>query len=123
MARTFTADLERFRDKTRGQMRRVFQQSLGDVMDAAQQAVPVDTGFLRASLASEVNGARLAEGPDSYTLAIAATDLGDVARFAWTAEYAAHVEFGARGRPGRHFVGQAAAQWPQIVEANARKVK
>lgn len=123
MARTFTADLERFRDKTRDQMRRVFQQSVGDVMDAAQQAVPVDTGFLRASLASEVNGAQLAEGPDSYTLAIAATDLGDVARFAWTAEYARHVEFGTSRMSARPFVGPAAARWPQIVEANARRVR
>ena len=123
MARSFTADLERFRDKTRDQMRRVFQQSVGDVMDAAQQAVSVDTGFLRASPVSEVNGARLAEGPDSYTLAIAATDLGDVARFAWTAEYAAHVEFGTSRMPGRHFVGQAAARWPEIVAANAAKVR
>lgn len=127
----FIADLKAHRDLTRDKMRRVFQQSVQDVMITAEEGTPVDTGFLRASLASELNGAQLAEGEGSYTVAIAGAELGDNLRFAWdttrrgafTANYAVFVEFGTSRMSGRHFVGRAAAQWPQFVEANARAVR
>jgi hypothetical protein len=54
-------------------------------------------------------------GPDSFVLAIAGATIGDTIEGGWTANYARHVEYGARGRQGRRFAGQAAAQWQQIV--------
>ena len=145
--KSFTADLERFRNLTREKMTKVFRQSVEDVLQAAQtkQAgvketggtfelgkIPVDLGNLVGSLASELNGAELGEGEMSYTLALAQAEAGDVMRFVWTADYALRIELGFSGEdalgrkynvPGRHFVGQNAARWPEIVAANAQKVK
>lgn len=125
---TFAAQMDAWADKTKRRVSDIVKQSAQDVVEDAQTPVaqggrmPVDTGFLRNSLASGLNGSELAQGADSYVLTVAAMEMGDVARFAWTADYAVHVEYGARGLPGRHFVGVAAARWPQIVEANARRV-
>ena len=145
--KSFTADLERFRDLTREKMTKVMRQSVDDVLQAAQTRqpgvketggtfelgkIPVDLGNLVASLASEVNGAQIAAGEASYTLALAQAEAGDVMRFAWTAPYALRIELGFSGEDalgrkynvqGRHFVGQNAARWPEIVAANAQKVK
>ena len=138
MAQTFTTQIGAFRDKTKAQMRAVLSASVQDVVGAAQLPVaqggrmPVDTGFLRNSLVSELNGAQVAQGAGSYTLAAASIEPGDVARFGWTAEYALRIENGfvgqdAMGRnfnqQGRHFVEGAAAQWPGIVAANVGKLK
>lgn len=129
MTKSFTASVQAFADKTAAQMRDVMRESVQDVLDIAQTPkaqggrMPVDTGFLRNSVASGLNGAFSAPGADSYELTIAGMDLGDVARFAWTADYAIHQELGTSTMAGNFFVGSAAAQWPQIVEANAARVK
>lgn len=138
MAQTFTAQMNAFRDKTKAQMRAVLSASVQDVVSAAQLPVaqggrmPVDTGFLRNSLVSELNGAQVAQGAGSYTLAAASMEPGDVARFGWTAEYALRIENGFVGQDalgrnfnqqGRHFVEGASAQWPAIVTANVGKLK
>lgn len=135
---TFTVQMQAFRDKTKAQMRAALSASVQDVISEAQRPeaqggrMPVDTGFLRGSLVSELNGAKIAEGADSYTLAAAQIEPGDVARFGWTAEYARRMELGfvgtdSKGRTynqsGRHFVEGAAAQWPAIVERNAARLK
>lgn len=129
MTKSFTASVQAFADKTAARMRDVMRESVQDMMDIAQTPkaqggrMPVDTGFLRNSVASGLNGAFGPAGPDSYELTIAGMDLGDVARFAWTADYAIHQELGTSKMAGNHFVGSAAAQWPQIVERNAARVK
>jgi hypothetical protein len=129
MARSFTAQLDAFAQKTERRMLAVARESIQDVMDDAQTPVaqggrmPVDTGFLRNSVASGLNGSFGAPGPESYTLSISGMQLGDTVRFAWTADYAIYQELGAQGRAGKHFVGVAAAKWPQFVAANAARLR
>ncbi len=138
MANSFTLQMQAFRDQTKEQMRAVLSASVQEVIEEAQTPVaqggrmPVDTGFLRNSLVSELNGSKVAEGPESYVLAAASIKPGDVARFGWTAEYALRMELGfvgedSKGRTfnqqGRHFAESAAAQWPAIVERNIGKLK
>lgn len=138
MAGSFTVQMQAFRNKTKEQMRAVLSASVQDVIEAAQTPeaqggrMPVNTGFLRNSLVSELNGSQVAQGPESYTLAAAQMEVGDVARFGWTAEYARRMELGFVGtdeagrtynQQGRHFVEGAAAQWPAIVERNAARLK
>lgn len=138
MASTFTADLAAFRDKTKEQMQAVLSASVQDVLEEAQKPVaqggrmPVDTGFLRNSLVSELNGSQIGTGAASYTLAAAGMAPGDIARFGWTAAYAMRMELGFVGedslgrtynQAGRHFVEGAAAQWQQIVASNIGKLK
>ncbi len=138
MAKSFTLQMQAFRDKTREQMQAVLSASVQEVIEEAQTPaaqggrMPVDTGFLRNSLVSELNGSQVAQGPESYVLAAASIEPGDVARFGWTAEYALRMELGfvgedSKGRTfnqqGRHFAESAAAQWPAIVERNIGKLK
>jgi hypothetical protein len=141
MAGSFSADLQRFSKRVQARALDVARESIQDVIDDAQTPkakggrMPVQTGFLRNSIASGLNGVTFPTrprpqgqeslgdpDPTSYTLTIGQLDLGDVARFAWTAEYAIFQELGTSAFAGNHFVGVAAAKWPQFVEANARRI-
>lgn len=82
--------------------------------------MPVDTGTLRRSLLSELNGVSGAVSADSYAFIAGAMRGGDFARFRWTAEYAFVVNNGRQGRPGAHFVEWAADQWQQFVNEGAQ---
>ena len=125
--RKFIADVSRFADKTADQMLRVARQSIDDTVRIAQTTVaqggnmPVDTGFLRNSLVTEVRGAKVAEGADSYTLGLSALKLGDDFAVAWTADYAVprHYLVGV-GQGGGLWRDSAAQQWQSIVARNAR---
>ena len=85
--------------------------------------VPVDTGFLRNSFSSSLAGSTSLTGPDSYVMIAGAMKAGDVAHFGWTAEYAPHVNYGARGRSGAHFVEGAVDQWQSIVRKNVARAR
>ena len=145
MAKSFSAQVSSFVQKSEEKMRKVMQRSVQDVLSAAQTAqpstarsigpfeqgkIPVDTGFLRNSLISGLNGSFGDESPDSYILTIAGMEIGDTMQFGWTAPYAARIEYGFFGddsagrtfdQPGRHFVGVNAAKWQDIVAKNARR--
>lgn len=136
--KTFTAQMQAFRDKTKEQMQAILQTSVQDLMEEAQRPIaqggrmPVKDGHLRNSLTSELNGAELAKGPVSYMLAAASMEPSDVARFAWTAAHALRQEFGFVGedslgrtfnQQGKHFAEGAALQWPAIVARNVGKLK
>jgi len=129
MAQTFSAQIDAFVAKTKRRISAVLKQSTQDVIELAQTPVakgghmPVDTGFLRSSLQSSLLGGTSLSGPESYVLLAVGFEPGMVAEFGWTANYARHVEYGTRGRPGRHFVGNAAAQWDAIVQKNAARAK
>lgn len=141
MASTFTAQLGAFRDKTKAQMKAVLSESVQDVISIAQTPVaqggrmPVDTGTLRNSLLSELNGAQLGEGPMSYTIVAETMEPGDIARFGWggaASAYAMRQHEGFVGedslgrsynQPGKHWIDGAAAQWPAIVAANVGRLK
>jgi len=128
---TFTADLSRFENLTREKMERIARQSIQDVISDAQEtvamggALPVDTGFLRNSLATELNGSNVATGEDSYILAIAQLQLGDNLRAGWTAEYARarHYKPEDFGQGGGMWRDKAVAKWQDIVAKNARAVR
>ena len=85
--------------------------------------MPVITNNLRDSLESSIAGGAKGDGEESYILVAGNMKGGDLATFKWTAEYAAAVNNGNRGRPGAHFVEGAFDQWPAIVRASIRKAK
>lgn len=132
MTTSFTAQVERWATNTEQKLEAVFKESAQEVFSIAQTPVaqggnmPVDTSTLRNSLMSGLNGSTSLVGPDSYVLAIAGAKLGDTIFGGWggpAAGYARPVEYGSRGRPGRRFMGQAAAQWQAIVARNAGRVR
>ena len=131
MTRTFAADLSRFADLTEEKLGRVVRQSAQEVVGIAQTTVaqggsmPVDTGFLRNTLVSELNGSTIAGGGDAYGLAIAGMKPGDVLRVGWTAAYARarHYTPESFGQGGGMWRDKAAAQWGAIVAKNAGLVR
>lgn len=122
----FIADVQSFADLTADQMLRVARQSIQDVVRIAQTPVaqggnmPVDTGFLRNSLVTEVRGASVGSGADSYVLGLSALQLGDPFQVSWSAEYAIarHYLVGV-GQGGGLWRDRAAQQWSRIVARNA----
>ena len=125
----FIADVEAFVEKTKEQMLRVAKQSIQDTVRSAQVPVaqggdmPVDLGFLRNSLVTEIKGASL-DGPNSYVLGLSSFELGDPFSVAWTASYAIprHYAVGV-GQGGGLWRDKAAQRWESVVQANARKVQ
>lgn len=139
----FVADLRKYRDVTVAQMKAVFVDAVTDVLQAAQTSaqgisaggvliegrIPVVSSDLINSLTSGLNGEDGTAGAGSYALALAGLEIGDVARFEWTMEYALRIEHGFTGtdelgreynQPGWQFVGANAARWPEYVEVRAR---
>ena len=142
---SFSAQVSAWVAETKGRAKAVRDESAQRVIEVMQTPVgaggnlPVDTGFMRASLLAttgEVNfvargrpdgGGRYAYDGGHVSLVIAGADLNDTITAVYTANYARHVEYGARGRPGRRFVALAAQQWARIVsevaaEAQSRAV-
>ena len=121
--------LDQWTKKTEKRIDAVLKDATQSVIAVAQQTkakggrMPVDTGNLRNSLRSSVAGGAMGEGASSYILVAAGMKGGDLATFTWTAEYAAAVNNGNRGRPGAHFVEGAVDQWPAIVRASIAKAK
>lgn len=137
---SYTASVSAWVRETKARMEAVHKESAQRLVEIMQTPVslggnlPVDTGFLRASLlATTGNLPRQTENPGgaarfSYdggqvNLVIAGADLTDVITVAYTANYAHHVEYGAKGRPGRRFVALASQQWPRIVSEVAAEAQ
>ena len=123
------ATLDQWTKKTEKRIDAVLKDATQSVVAVAQVTkakggkMPVDTGNLRNSLQSSVAGGASGQGAESYIMASAGMKGGDVATFTWTAEYAAAVNNGNRGRPGAHFVEGAVDQWTAIVRASTAKAK
>lgn len=86
--------------------------------------VPVDTGFLINSLFTDLNGSTVAQGPGSYTAALAGMEIGDVVTYAFSAEYAIDIEYGNVNMEGRFPVREALNSnggWQGRVDQSAAK--
>lgn len=141
MAKSYTAQLQDARRMTNQGLRYVAASAIQDTIEDAMETVagvsrgaafvegklPVNLGELVGSLST--NGGAPSE--DSYVLAIADFDVGDVMSFAWTAPHARRIEEGFSGedslgrryeQPGRHFVGSAAVRFPDHVRKRASEV-
>ena len=126
---SFTAQVADWVLETEQRLEAVFKSSAQDVFETMLTPVakggnlPVDTGFLRNSFVSGLNGATALTPPDDVAFVIAGASLDDVIFGGFHAKYARHVEYGTQGRAGRRYVGLAAAQWQTIVDANVTRLK
>jgi hypothetical protein len=96
-------------------------------------SMPVDVGFLRASFVAAKGAVRLPatfkpEGPGRYSyngselsLVLATAKADETITLGWTANYAAHANYGSRGRPGRLFMELGMQRWPQYVARAAER--
>lgn len=137
-AKTFTAQLEAFRDLTKKNIKYVATAAIQDVLEAAQTP---QLGMTKGAASFEVGKIPVAEselinsltsegstGPDSYVATIAGMSIGDYLRFSWTAPYAMAMEMGftaknGRQIPGRFFVGANAAKFSEFVDARVKEVR
>lgn len=129
----FAAQVNAFVRETRQRMDAVFRESAQRVISEMQTPVaaggnmPVDTGFLRASLqitkdaplplgrAKPAEAGSYAYNPSAAALVLSGAEIGETIFASYTANYAAHVHYGRAGRPGRQWVTLAAQRWPTIV--------
>lgn len=137
----FAAQVSDWVRQTEQRMEAVFRESAQRVISDMQTPVaaggnmPVDTGFLRASLQVGTDGpapmtrGRPAEGgsyiysPTAAALAIGGAEIGQTIFASYTANYAGFVHYGRAGKPGRQWVTMAAQRWPQIVAAVAGELQ
>ena len=128
----FAASVDDWTRATKERMAAVFRESTKRVIAEMQKPVgsggnmPVDTGFLRASLQATINtpggsisyrpqGSAFAYDGSKVVLTLARAKIGDTVFAVYGANYAPHVEYGANGRAGYGFVRLAAQQWQGIV--------
>lgn len=116
---------------TRGASKKTY----GPVHSGGTGNLPVDTGFLRASLRAGIGnvnfsvrqkpeeGGSFAYDDGAIVMVIAKAKLGETISVGYTAAYARAAEYGSRGRPGRRFVGLAAQRFPQIVQQVTAEAK
>lgn len=134
MAQTFSASVKDWAQRTKAAQEAVMRSSIEDVIDVASAMVPVDTGHLKNTLASDLNGAGefAIDAQSGVAVTIENMVPGDTLHIAWTAAYAQRINSGFVGedrlgrtyeQAGVHFVERAAANWPEIVDANAEHLK
>lgn len=131
-SQTFTAQVSAFVARSKGRLDAVVRESVQRLVEDMQIPVgaggnmPVDTGYLRSSLqitdtppmvraGAPGAGQSYSYNEAAISLQIAGMPTGKVTYLSYGASYAAAVEFGARGRPGRAFARLAAQKWPSIV--------
>jgi hypothetical protein len=74
---SFSAQVSGFRDRTKEKLKAIVQQSTQDLFETANTPkanggrLPVDTGFLRNSFVTALNGSGITTGEDSYILTLA----------------------------------------------------
>lgn len=131
---TFEAQVAEWARKVEGAVDVIFKEACQELVSELNTLVPVDTGFLRSSLMASstampvLNHANPGQGafvPDVGTieLVIAGAEAGDTIYLGYTANYGAHVHYGANGRPGRPWVSMVAQRWPQIVATVSARVR
>lgn len=131
MASTFAATVGDWARKVDGALDVVFKESCQELVEQLNALVPVDTGFLRASLVASTAAMPMIRAADGQVpgdlgeivLVIAGLEAGETLYLGYTASYAAFVHYGANGRPGRPWVDMVAQRWASIVAAKAAEVK
>jgi len=158
MAQGWAAQIKSWSKATEEDLGKIFRESAQRVIEEMQRVgpsvanpgggeggnLPVDLGFLRASLTAKLNAPETGitvppSDTQSYqynegaiSLIILSAKLGDSIFAVYTAAYARRLEYGFNGtdslgrsynQSGYGFVRLAAAQWPTIVKRVVAEVK
>lgn len=132
MAESFTATISRWvAQEVPEAVEAIFKESSIRVLTEGNTPIseggpmPVKTGFLKGSLTVGINSEpadiQAIRPGEAFIAEVAPAELGDVLHARWSAPYAAPVEYGSGGRPGRGFMRKAMLRWVAIVaEVEAR---
>lgn len=119
---TFANQVSQHIAKYERRINAVYRSSVQDVAELANVPranggrMPVDTGFLRASIRAAIN-ATPGSSSDGVAGALARWQIGDSTTVGWSANYARFMEY----RYG--FMRGAAEKWSSIVDKNAAEAK
>ncbi len=132
----FTAQIDEWVRATEQRMTAVWKESAQRVISLSVSLVPVDTGFLRASIrasnetmpsidpaASGQKGGSYSFDGSDITTTIVGAQLGGTIYAGYTANYALMVNYGTSRMEPRRFVDMAAIQWPKIVSEVVEEAK
>lgn len=132
----FSATVDAWVQKSEKRMLAVFQQSAQKTASLAQERIPVDTGFARASVRASLSSMPPIESgksnpgsgsvpydPGSITAVIAGAKLGQTIYIGWTANYVGLLEMGHSKQAPSGFVRLAAMQWQQTVADAVQQAK
>jgi hypothetical protein len=139
---TFSATIAAFAEKVPGAVQAVRNEAVQDVVEemltlqSAGGRMRHDTGFLWASglasttamptikaNATPVDGKTYTPDFGTIEAVIIGADLDDTIYFGFTAAYAGHREYGARGQPPDAFVRSAVQNWQPTVTRKAAELK
>lgn len=133
---SFAAAVDAWVQATRARMEAVVKTATENVVEEIVSRTPVDTGFLRASLSASLEGplpmreAQPADAqpgmfgpPTDYALVIEGAQLGQTIWVTFTANYAAHVEYGTKHQNPAAMVRLSAQNWPFHVASAVRAAK
>ena len=135
---SFTAQLRGFEKASKAKLTAIMRQSAQEIANAASTPqpsvkqtggsfeigkIPVDTGFLRNSQVTTLNGGGGAQGPDAAASVIGSAPLGSTIGVQWTADYAKTIDQGNARIAARLFVSYHVERWQAIVGKIAEKLK
>lgn len=136
MMASFSAQVDSWVRKSEKRLEAVVKESAQRVAVEVKRRTPVDTGFLRNSLLASTSsmplidrnarpgaGGSFADDSSQIALVIAGAPLGKPIYLGFVASYAAHVEYGARGRAGAAMVRLTAQSWDRIVQSVVAEAK
>ena len=126
---SFAAQVDDWVKAQQTRMLAVARESTQRLISIISTAVPVDTGFCRASVqvsldsmpqttaAKPANATPGSFGfdPSFATASLAGLQPGQTIYVGWTANYAIYLEYGHSQQAPNGFVRVGCAQWPQIV--------
>lgn len=133
--RDFSAQVDDWVRASSERLNAVFRESVQRTVAIAQSNVPVDTGFLRASVRMskssmpplrERRGDRKRKwdrAEANVTLTLAGAKVGDTLFVGYTAHYAVFVEYGTSRMAAQPFVGPAVQQWDKTVASVVEELK
>lgn len=132
----FSATVDDWVRATEQRMLALFRESTQRVASIAANAVPVDTGYARASVRAStesmpsIDASAKAKAGQNYpadfgniTLTIAGAHLGQTIYIGWTANYVQYLEYGHSKQAPAGFVRIAAAQWQRVVAEVTEEAK
>lgn len=138
MANYTMATLGKWAEKSQARVNAIVKGSTQEVCVIAQTPIakggrlPIDTGNLRNSFQSSLNGSTALTGGESYVMVAGRMKAGDVAQFGWSAVYGSRQNYGFVGedslgrnynQQGKHFLEGATMQWQMIVAGQVAKAQ
>jgi hypothetical protein len=132
----FAAAVSDWAKESEDRMERIWKASAQELGSIANNGVPIDTGFARASFqastqsmpvidagATNKAGTPHAQDFGQISATISSATLGGTIYLGWTAAYILPLEYGHSKQAPQGFARIAAAQWPSIVSGIVAEAK